>query len=206
MARIIIRRNNNTVNGAANDTQLSGGVFEQVGDTLTGELVNDDGITATDDNATSTRFAGDVKNFVDPDTGTSNTSTGTGTGTRKRRQRSDAGTRRGTRKRNETETTTDIKSLLLTVHYGLAGMLHAPKLKLTETEAETLSAAIIRVTDLYDVRIIPEKQMAWLNLMIVAGVIYIPRMKKDKKPEAEQKQNVVTMPMNPVSGDATKVM
>lgn len=152
-------------------------------------------------NSTKHSFNASDYEYVNPTSATGNTDTGTP----KRRGRK-AGYRR-VNKAGDTQTTQDLKSLLLTVHFGLAGLLHAPKLKLSETEAESLSTAIKRVTDLYDVRIIPEKQMAWLNLMITAGCIYVPRLRKDKSNDKEQgtanansNARVVQMPVTqPVS-------
>lgn len=86
--------------------------------------------------------------------------------------------------------------MLLTVHFGLSKLLKIDKLKLAENEAEQLSKAITRVTSLYDVPLLSEKQRAWGGLIFTAGCIYLPRLKKDKDNATEKQQqpaNVVQM-------------
>ena len=58
----------------------------------------------------------------------------------------------------------------------MAQMMKDEIWKLTEIEADEMGKAIVRVTELYDIQIIPEKQMAWINLIMVGGSIYGPRV------------------------------
>jgi len=228
MAKIIFRNAaNGTVNDSANvdaNNTGTGSGNEPANRSVnegSREPVRNDSEPASDNRTVSVRehgnnastnrdFNPDNYEYVNPISATNNDVNGTS----RRRRRSDAGTRRGTRKRNDTETTQDLKSLLLTIHFWLAVMFKTEYLKFTESEAETLGAAIKRVTDLYDVRILPEKQMAWINLTIVAGAVYLPRFKtmKDEtkqRDKSQSPQSLRVMPMTGtqgVSGDANKVM
>jgi hypothetical protein len=80
----------------------------------------------------------------------------------------------------------------------MANMFRSPGLILTEDEASKLGEAITRVTELYDVQILPEKQMAWINLLMCAGGIYGPRIVASGLRKKQQKPQVITMPSNPV--------
>jgi hypothetical protein len=96
-----------------------------------------------------------------------------------------------------------MKDIMLMVHFGIAGLLHSPKWKLTENEAERLGTAWDDVLSLYDVAFLTPEMRAWGMLAFTAGCIYIPRLSKDKQPapEASKEQSpgrVVSMPMQPV--------
>lgn len=211
MANIYIRRNTggtshvgNNVNNSDGSTANGNVNAGSIGRETTSESNSDVDTTTGDDNSvdsTVNTVGFDPSNyeFVDPESGTING--GNNGDGRKRRRRNDAGIKRGPRgKRNsgiETETTKDIASLLLTVHFGLAKLLRADKLKLSEDESQQLAKAITRVTSLYDVPLMSEKQRAWGGLIFTAGCIYIPRMKKEKKQEPNNDQST-TNPGNVV--------
>jgi len=57
-----------------------------------------------------------------------------------------------------------------------ASFLKVPELMMTEEEANQLAVAIRRVSDLYEVPLLDEKTMAWINLGIVGSKIYGPRV------------------------------
>lgn len=176
--------------------------FESIGRTFTSEPVRDAGKSTGNYSATSKSESGDDKKFVDPTTG-SDSGSDTGTSDRKRRKRSDSGVKRG--KRIDPQKTQTLESLLLMVHYGLAGFCHAPKLKLTEQEAHTLSQAINNVRQFYPISILSPVQEAWLGLGIVSAMVYGPKFRKDKPEDKQTQENVVIM-NKPVQGDAPKIM
>ena len=71
-----------------------------------------------------------------------------------------------------------------------AVLLKTPELELTEEESAKLASAIAHVNELYGGVVLPEKAAAWINLIMVAGTIYGPRIiviqsKGKRKPEAE---------------------
>lgn len=210
MANIYIRRSargtesvSNNVNNGNGSTTNGNDNARSIGQQTSSESYSDVDATTGDDNSVdttvNTTFNPNDYEFVDPESGTVNGNSNNDG--RKRRRRSDAGIKRGTRgtrnsRSNETETTKDIAAMLLTVHFGLSKLLKIDKLKLAENEAEQLSKAITRVTSLYDVPLLSEKQRAWGGLIFTAGCIYLPRLKKDKNNAAEKQQqpaNVVQM-------------
>jgi hypothetical protein len=77
-------------------------------------------------------------------------------------------------------------------------MFRAPGLMLTKEESKEFGEAITRVTELYDISILPEKQMAWINLIVTAGSIYGPRVVASGLRKKQKMGQVVTMPPNPV--------
>lgn len=58
----------------------------------------------------------------------------------------------------------------------MANMFKSELLAITEDEAQKMSAAITRVTELYEIRILPEKTMAWINLSVTLASVYGPRI------------------------------
>lgn len=69
-----------------------------------------------------------------------------------------------------------------------AAFLKVPQLVLSEDESKKLAEAITSVTELYDIPLMDEKTQVWVNLAMVAGSIYGPRIvahtleKKASKP------------------------
>jgi len=57
-----------------------------------------------------------------------------------------------------------------------AVLLKTPELELTEEESAKLAGAIAHVNELYGGVVLPEKAAAWINLIMVAGTIYGPRI------------------------------
>ncbi len=81
----------------------------------------------------------------------------------------------GSKRKSASETSSSINSILFSMHMMAAAFLKVPELALTMEESENLSEAITRVSELYDIPLMDEKTMAWVNLAIVAGGIYGPR-------------------------------
>lgn len=127
--------------------------------------------------------------FVDPNTGSSS-GTGSGNG---RRTRSDTGKPRGRRssRTSASETTSSVANLLFSVHLGIANLFGSEVFAITPEESQALAKAVTNVSQYYDVPIVSEKALAWVNLATTLGAVYGPRfvaakMRKTKKP------NVVT--------------
>ncbi len=78
-------------------------------------------------------------------------------------------------RKSASETSSSLNSILFSVHLMGASFLKVPELTLTNEESEALCEAIMRVTELYDIPLVDEKTMAWVNLAMVAGGIYAPR-------------------------------
>lgn len=57
----------------------------------------------------------------------------------------------------------------------LATISRTPELQLTKEESGKLATAINDVNELYDFSVLPPEVMAWINLLMVAGTIYVPR-------------------------------
>lgn len=142
--------------------------------------------TTIDDYVIDEPNNGTSNTFVDPNTGSSS-GTGSNTG---RRTRSDAGKPRGRRtRRDTTETTDSVASMLFAVHLGMSNLMNSELLALTKEESEAYAKAVTNVSQYYDIPVIGEKAMAWVNLCTVMGSIYGPRFlaakmqaKKNKKP------------------------
>ncbi len=79
---------------------------------------------------------------------------------------------RGTGNRSTSKTTDSIASMLFTVHSIAASMLKLPSLRIPKEGAAELAAAIVEVTELYEVDLLSDKQRAWGNLAIVASKVY----------------------------------
>ena len=77
---------------------------------------------------------------------------------------------------------------------------------LAEEESKEMADAVTRVTQLYDIQIIPERQMAWINLGLVGLSIYGPRVmasRKTKSPKPTlQNPQVITMHPPIATGDS----
>jgi len=74
----------------------------------------------------------------------------------------------------------------------LAKIVQAPEFALPKNEADELGAALKTVQDLYDVSVIPEKTLAWINLFNVGASIYGPRYfaisaRRKREARAQQK-------------------
>lgn len=71
---------------------------------------------------------------------------------------------------------TDLSGILMSLHMMGAAFLKVPELELDQKEAERLSDAVNRVQAEYNIPILDPKTMAWINLAMVAGGVYGPRI------------------------------
>lgn len=198
MGRIVIRgKRGNSLRGpgriANPDASVDATIGENdgTGNSDTGESVGSDGIGQTDDSGIDSGAGGNSQRFVDPATGGSDTGTGTGA----RRRGRPPGSRNSTRKSTVTETSRNIGEMLFSLHLGMATFLNAEHWAITEDEADRLGKAIIRVTQCYNINILSEEQMAWVNLGMVAIPIYGTRaflsmQSKKEKPKIVSKRPV----------------
>ena len=199
MARIVVRRNKRksgsvgaSDNGNDNAVNVDRGTSVIDGESGAGE--SDESIVraAGTDNQPDGGDDDNGTRFVDP-ADTASSSGDTGTGKRRGRPRGS----RNAKRTSPAQATKDISQLLFSLHLGMASFFKSEVIALTEEEAQNLGGAITRVTDLYDIRILPEKYMAWVNLGIVGSGIYGPRLYvlSQQKKRAHQKPiPVVTMP------------
>lgn len=155
-----------------------------------GDVSEDTGNNVESDTWKSTDDA-----FIDPSTVASISSGDTDSPKRGR------GRPRGTsstgRKGKASQTSANLEAILFSLHMMGASFLGVPELIISDDESKMLATAINRVSELYDVSIIPEKTMAFINLGIAACTVYGPRVivvmgnKKKKQPKMVQ-QNPVT--------------
>lgn len=126
---------------------------------------------------------------------------------RARKPRSDTGTRRIGRPRRgaaEAESAQNLAGILLSLHAMGAVLLKTPELELADEEAAKLAGAIAHVNELYGGIILPEKAAAWINLVMVAGTIYGPRIivinakKKSGKPAERSEPEADVVFMGPI--------
>lgn len=88
-----------------------------------------------------------------------------------------------------------IEKSLKGIHAVAAVMLNNPVWSLTEQEAKDLAAALGEIQSVYGLEVMDEKTEAWINLIMVAGAVYGPRIvipmmikqaaPKEEKPKAE---------------------
>jgi len=128
--------------------------------------------------------------FVDPASATGSSSD-TGTG---RKRRSDSGTRRGGRRSraSASETTNSIANLLFSVRLGMANMLRSEILPLTPEESQQYAKAITNLSQYYDIPIVSEKALAWVNLATTIAAIEGPRFMAAKMNKRNKQPKVVT--------------
>jgi len=93
-----------------------------------------------------------------------------------RRRGRPKGSRNASGKPATKEASADLTSILLSLHWMGSVLLKTPELALEEEEAKKLGAAIARVNAEYGNVILPPKAAAWINLGVVAGAIYGPRI------------------------------
>ena len=80
--------------------------------------------------------------------------------------------RRGT----ASQATLSLNNILFSAHIMLSAFLNVPQLQLEEEESKKLAEATTRVTEMYDVKVLSPEALAWINLAMVAGGIYGPRL------------------------------
>lgn len=103
------------------------------------------------------------------------------------------GRKRG-RKAQE-ESADDLSFVLLSCHAMLATITGTPELELEEKESKKLAAAIARVQSLYTTSFLSEEQLAWTNLIFVAGSVYGTRamaIRLRKRSEKAKPVQVIT--------------
>lgn len=215
MARVIIRKSKvnlgspqpNVIRTEKRPAESSG-TFEFVTKPDAGEPDGTGRESAADDNEPSAGKPRNAKKFVDPATNSRPDRGGrTPAGNRGRGgPRGSSG--KFTSRTRESETSKDLKSILLTIHFGLATLTKSPKLKLTEEEAALYADAAQRVMDLYEIEILSPEKRAWFNLLWVMGCIYVPRFgtkgaaapsSSASSASSQDVGRVVTMPVAPVS-------
>lgn len=64
-----------------------------------------------------------------------------------------------------------IEGLLVSLHWIVAGLIHAPELQLEAGEAKRLAASVQKVLDQYEV-VAASKTVAWIELVANMGAIY----------------------------------
>ena len=101
-------------------------------------------------------------------------------------------------KQSTKETSSDLTTLLYTIHLVLSKSLKIEELELDEEESKQLGTALARVQREFGVGVIPPKAMALINLATVAGSIYVPRViaysNNHKKPDKSKAPDVISMP------------
>lgn len=125
------------------------------------------GVTSGDDEF-------DTIPVVDPTTIKFEDDGGGGPARRKRGRPSGSSSRTSSAKTTK-EGASDLTAILMSIHMMGATLLKVPELNLEQAEAEKLGKAIARVQSLYDMPILSEKQLAWINLLTVGGAVYGPR-------------------------------
>ena len=185
-----------------NSARVIGNTIESVdsnrsdAESVTGESDGIDRIAANGSDGDDSSEYGNSQNYVDPATATAAGTGDSGTGTGKRRGRK-PGTKNKPRGTSTTQATADLSGMLFTVHLFMAKMLKSEVMEITKEESEELSSAITRVTQLYDVALLSEKNWAFLNLAMVMGNIYGTRLMVISK-QSKKKTNVVDMPFTPI--------
>lgn len=185
----------NPARNGNNDERDSNGIGVVANDPSAESNINDPS-TTVDDRGAESVDAGYDSNFVDPATASIDrgAGAGAGAGTGKRRGRK-PGTKNKPRGTSASQATADLSGMLFTVHMVMAKMVKSELLQITKEEAEELSAAITRVTQLYDVHLLDEKTWAFLNLALVVGNVYGTRLMVATMKNKQEKKNVVDMPI-----------
>lgn len=183
-----------------NSTRAVGNTIESVdgnrsdAESATGESDGIDPIAANGSDGDDSSEYGNSPNYVDPATATATSDSGTGTGKRRGRK---PGTKNKPRGTSTSQATADLSGMLFTAHLFMAKMLKSEVIEITKEESEELSSAITRVTQLYDVALLSEKNWAFLNLAMVMGNIYGTRLAVISK-QSKKKANVVDMSFTPI--------
>ncbi len=118
--------------------------------------------------------------YVDPTTldgsDTGNISGESGGTSKPRRGRPRGSTNKSTGRKQASKTSISLGNILYSVHLMGSIMLKIPELSMTAEESSELAEAINTVTELYDVPLMDEKTMAWINLAMVGAKVYAPRV------------------------------
>ena len=189
--RNIGRKSRGNTGNASGDANGNGSEILSPGIESPGESNESGTVAAGGDQPVSLGVNGDGTQFVDPAAAETDNQPDSG-GKRRGRPRGSSNKRTST-----TQATADISSLLFSLHLGMAAFLKSDVLILTEEESQRLGAAITRVTDLYDIRILPEKYMAWINLAIVGTSVYGPRAAVVMTQTKKKPTTVIPFPTQP---------
>jgi hypothetical protein len=171
MVRRIIRRNLKTgriVRTDSNAVPESVNTVIGVEGVSTDAEANDNGFAASEPDSA----IGDVDNgtqFVDPATSRSDPD-----GNDPARSYTGRGRPRGSK--NKSAVQGSLTSLLFSLHTMGAVLLKTPELEISEQEAKKLNDGITDVARYYTDAELPPKVQAWLNLLMVAGTVYGPRV------------------------------
>lgn len=74
------------------------------------------------------------------------------------------------------QTAQDLSGILMGIHSMAAAFLKVPELELDQVEAKALGDAVNKVQAEYKIPILDPKTMAWINLLMVTGGVYGPRL------------------------------
>lgn len=113
---------------------------------------------------------------------------------RKRRTRSDAGTKRGTRRR-KAQGDQNYEAVIAMVHTWASVLLKTPELQLDQTEVKNLAGAYEEFCNYHDVPILTPKRMSEINLIAVALTTYGTRMVAIRNRKREERAAKV-VPIN----------
>lgn len=140
------------------------------------KVIGEQHTVAEPDNSEQSDDDGETE-FTNPDSiaGSGSGSSGdTSSGKRRGRKPGSRNKRSGGESsRNTSKTTDSIAAMLFTTHTVAAAVLKLPMLKIPKEGCSELAAAILEVTELYEVPLLSEKSLAWLNLASVATRVYI---------------------------------
>ena len=76
-----------------------------------------------------------------------------------------------------------IETLLYSLHCGVAAVVARPEIELTREESRSLAEALAAVAEHYDwMRDTSPVIIAWVNLLICAVIIYVPRLVALRRP------------------------
>jgi hypothetical protein len=125
---------------------------------------------------------------IDPASlGGENSAQGTGSNTRRRGR--PRGSRNGGTKQATKEVASDLTGLLYSTHFMLAKIIKVPEIKLDNEEAEELGKALARVNKEFGIAVLSPKTAALVNLAIVAGTVYVPRLMAHDLRKKNEKKN-----------------
>lgn len=102
-----------------------------------------------------------------------------GTFRRKRKRKHGAGSSpgpRGSGEKTATHSVSAVEGVLFSIHGMLAASLSLPDLAISEAEANNLAKAVVEVQRHYPNSVFSPKVAAWLNLGMIAGAMYGPRV------------------------------
>lgn len=109
-----------------------------------------------------------------------------------RKERKKRGPNKAKSKERDLVLVETLKGTMIIAHLGLAVALKSPEFALTEQQAEAMAKATEHVLSFYDTEV-PAKTMAWVNLGMLAGGIYLEKAGQ----VAMRKRSDAARPVNP---------